>query len=68
MQNKLLRKSKDLTGSSSTPQVEIPKHLHPVVRDVAESLALRDPELASRYLQTYQQPRHEREEKKGSHL
>jgi hypothetical protein len=46
--------------------LEIPKHLPPIVRDVAESLALRDPELAARYLQTYQQPRHERTDLTGS--
>ncbi len=59
-------KPKDLTGSSSVKRLEIPKHLPPIVRDVAESLALRDPELAARYLQTYQQPRHERTDLTGS--
>jgi hypothetical protein len=41
----------------ATPLV-IPRHLPPIVRDVAKSLALRDPESAEKYLQTYQQPRH----------
>ncbi len=38
--------------------LEIPKHLPSVVRDVAESLALRDRISAERYLDTYQQKKH----------
>jgi hypothetical protein len=37
--------------------LEIPRHLPPVVRDVAESLLLRDPESARRYLQIHQEQR-----------
>ncbi len=35
-------------------ELTIPKHLPPAVRDVAESLALRDPESARRYLEIHQ--------------
>ena len=38
------------------PQVlDIPGHLPPVVRDVAESLTLRDRESARRYLEAHQE-------------
>ncbi len=41
---------------SSQPQaLEIPRHLPPVVRDVAESLLLRDRESARRYLEAHQE-------------
>lgn len=33
--------------------VEIPKHFPLIVRDVAESLAIRDPESARRYLEAH---------------
>jgi hypothetical protein len=49
MQNKLIRKPKQSTDSSSVTQMEIPKHLLSVVRDVAESLMLRDLDSAKRY-------------------
>jgi len=42
----------------SSQALEIPKHLPPIVRDVAESLALRDRTLTERYLDTYQQKKH----------
>jgi hypothetical protein len=35
--------------------LEIPRHLHPVVRDVAESLLLRDRDSAKRYLEAHQE-------------
>jgi hypothetical protein len=37
--------------------IEIPKHLPPIVRDVAESLALRDRISAERYLAIHLEPR-----------
>jgi hypothetical protein len=55
MQNKLIRKPKQSTDSSSVTQMEIPKHLPPVVRDVAESLLLRDRESAKRSLGAHQE-------------
>jgi hypothetical protein len=42
----------------SSQDLEIPKRLPPIVRDVAESLALRDHTSVKGYLQTYQQGNH----------
>jgi hypothetical protein len=53
MQNKLIRKPKQSTDSSSVTQMEIPKHLPQTVRAVAESLAIRDCESARRYLEAH---------------
>jgi hypothetical protein len=55
MLNKLIEKQKNLAGSSSVERLEIPKHLPPVVRDVAESLALRDRDSAKRYIEAHQE-------------
>jgi len=33
--------------------VDIPRHLPPTVKDVAESLSIRDPESAQRYLEAH---------------
>jgi hypothetical protein len=49
-----LLKSAKLSAKPSQG-LEIPLRLHPVVRDVAESLALRDLDCAKRYLKTYAQ-------------
>ena len=35
--------------------LEIPRHLPPVVRDVAESLVLRDRDSAKRYIEAHQE-------------
>ena len=44
--------------NTTVPAIEeeltIPKHLPPAVKDVAESLLLRDPESARRYLEIHQ--------------
>ncbi|MBW4549392.1 MAG: hypothetical protein KME25_34055 [Symplocastrum torsivum CPER-KK1] len=53
MQNKLIRQSRQSTDPSSATHFEIPKHLPPTVRDVAESLLMRDPEGAKRYLEAH---------------
>ncbi len=46
----------DLLPLPTEPQdLEIPRHLPPVVRDVAESLALRDRESAKRYIEAHQE-------------
>lgn len=50
-QSKLL--SKPSLPAKASQELEIPPRLHPVVRDVVESLALRDVDCAKRYLETY---------------
>ncbi|HEY9653296.1 MAG TPA: hypothetical protein V6C95_21735 [Coleofasciculaceae cyanobacterium] len=52
-QPKLLSKLSLPTKASQG--LEIPPRLHPVVRDVVESLARRDADCAKRYLETYAQ-------------
>jgi hypothetical protein len=54
----MIRKSIRLAQPSSPVReelraVEIPRHLPPTVRDVAESLLMRDPESAKRYLEAH---------------
>ncbi|MCA1995013.1 MAG: hypothetical protein LDL41_23630 [Coleofasciculus sp. S288] len=45
--------SKPSLPTKASQELEIPPRLHPVVRDVVESLALRDVDCAKRYLETY---------------
>jgi len=58
----MIKKQIGLRESSSPVRekaqaIEIPKHLPPIVRDVAESLALRDRISAERYLAIHLEPR-----------
>ncbi len=48
------------TALAIEEELIIPKHLPPAVRDVAESLLLRDPESARRYLEIHQPHQSER--------
>jgi hypothetical protein len=47
-------KSPDRNASAIEEELVIPKYLPPAVKDVAESLLLRDPESARRYLEIHQ--------------
>ena len=49
--------SPSTNASAIEEELTIPKHLPPAVKDVAESLLLRDPESARRYLQIHQEQR-----------
>jgi hypothetical protein len=53
-----IRLSEPFSPVRESPQaIEIPKQLPPIVRDVAESLALRDRISAERYLAIHLEPR-----------
>ncbi len=53
-------KPPNTTALAIEEELTIPKHLPPAVKDVAESLLLRDPESARRYLEIHYTPNVER--------
>jgi len=55
MRNQIRLRELALPIREEVQALEIPRHLPPVVRDVAESLVLRDPESAKRYIEAHQE-------------
>jgi hypothetical protein len=57
MRNQIRLRELALPIRDEPQALEIPRHLPPVVRDVAESLLIRDRDSAKRYIEAHQEQR-----------